>query len=151
MKKISKIAVIIIITFLSYNGFSQSINYKIHPTTKKITEFKHIFYYNKMKTYDVDFDNWVELGSLNFKVLLNINSDGIGRMVTEWDGDKTNLSILSCKQVKYNNSLHSYWLIKCKTVKGTIKNFYLEVNNVSNSFEEFWYKGEDNKRIYFDN
>ena len=38
-----------------------------------------------MKTYDVDFDNWVELGSLNFKVLLNINSDGIGRMVTEWD------------------------------------------------------------------
>ena len=150
MKNLLKIGILILLLSNTIEVKAQSIPYKIHPTSKKISNFNHIFQYTKLLSYDVDFAQWKEIGKTNFKVLIEIKSDGTGRMVTDWDDEgKTNFSILSCTENKFANSLDYYWGIECKSSNGKLKTFYL--NSSNNTFSKFWYEGSDNTRVYFDN
>jgi hypothetical protein len=130
---------ILIATFQSY---AQSGSYNIDPSTKRVTNLNTRYEFSNVYTYDFDLKKGTQSYRANCLVIIEINGNGTGRLITALDGEKNILTLVSC--YKYD----SHYEFEATNQYGKNLNAQLIIEN--GYIEKFWIRGDNNVGVVFD-
>ena len=69
----------------SFQGVAQNIEYKINRSTNKISSLNSVFRFYRTTTYDSDFKEFSKKIDIGFKVSIQLNENGTGKMVMAFE------------------------------------------------------------------
>jgi hypothetical protein len=141
MKKTFAFSVMLILigTFQSY---AQSGTYNIDPSTKRVTNLNTKYTFNNVYSYDFDLKKGSQSYRANCIVVIEINNNGTGRLITALDGDKSVLTLVSC--YKYD----SHYTFETTNQYGKNLNAILTIEN--GLVDKFWVVGDNNVGFVFE-
>ena len=140
-----KSTLLIVLFFLAGTSqvSAQNSTYYIDPNTKQVSNWNTRYNFGYVYTYDFDLRQASKAYRSKCVVVVEINSDGKGRLVSSIDGEKNVLSILTCYK---SDTQFTFELINQYGKSITAD---LEIEN--NRIHKFWANGDDNVAIIFTN
>ncbi|MGI6409625.1 MAG: hypothetical protein ACOX0V_00070 [Bacteroidales bacterium] len=141
MKTVSAIILFSLLCYLQL--FSQSSTFDLNSKTNQVSNLHTKYTFTKVYTYDLDLEEASYSYSANCVVVIDINSDGTGKIVTGLNGDKTIFSVVSC--YKYD----SYYKFEVTNYISTPLIAKIQIKN--NLVENFYVIGVDNVAVVFSN
>lgn len=120
--------------------YSQNSNYDDYP--KQIFNYNYRCSFSRTYSYDFDLKQSSTSYPVNYILIIEINDEGTGRLVSAFNGEKTITTITSCYRHK------DYYEINSVNKYGF--NFTGILTFKNNVFEQFYIKNKENVAIVFE-
>lgn len=138
-----KILIVLSLTLgLQLETLSQSSSYNVNSTTGQVTNWEAKFIFNRVSIYDSDLKEYTESYPTRTIVVINIYSNGTGKLFTAQNGySKNDYDIKSC--VKYDDRFEFIWEPDLRSNETHKFILYLKNNKV----HQLQSRGDSNNRI----